>query len=327
MSTLLWLQANCCGGESVSLLNAEQPDIVTALTTLGYDLVWLPFFSYPPGLRMEDLAERIFAGKAKLGVLVVEGAIYTARLDGIRSDGFFGMEFNQLVAELAGSADYTLAAGTCASYGGLIASSPDIFGAVGLQFKKREKGGLLGGDYRSKEGLPVVNIPGCPAHSDWITETLSTIAHRNLKRADLDQYGRPRVFFSKLAHHACPRNEYYEFKASADDYSQQGCLFENLGCKGTLCESDCNERLWLSRTGSCPRGGFPCLSCTSPVFPDGFKPFFKTEKIGNIPTTLPRDVPKAWYVGMSGLAKLACPDRLKKNAVSHILVSEEENEE
>jgi len=150
-----------------------------------------------------------------------------------------------------------------------------------------------------------------------MTETLVALAEDRLTLDDLDRYHRPRSFYGKLAHHACPRNEYYEFKASAVAYSQQGCLFENLGCKGTQCESDCNERLWLSRTGSCPRGGFPCLSCTSPRFPDGFVPFFRTEKIGDIPTTLPLDVPKAWYVGMSGLAKLACPQRLRVNAVSH----------
>jgi hypothetical protein len=44
-------------------------------------------------------------------------------------------------------------------------------------------------------------------------------------------------------------------------------------------------------------------------------PFFETAKIGDIPTSLPLDVPKAWYVGISGLAKLACPKRLKVNAV------------
>jgi Ni,Fe-hydrogenase I small subunit len=157
-----------------------------------------------------------------------------------------------------------------------------------------------------------------------MTETLDAVAKGEITGRDLDGYNRPQVFYSKLAHHACPRNEYYEFKASAEEYSQQGCLFENLGCKGTLCESDCNERLWLARTGSCPRGGFPCLSCTSPAFPDGFTPFFQTPKIGNIPTTLPRDVPKAWYVGISGLAKLACPERLKRNAVSPTYLPQKE---
>jgi Ni,Fe-hydrogenase I small subunit len=175
---------------------------------------------------------------------------------------------------------------------------------------------LLGADYRARAGLPAVNVPGCPAHPDWIIGTLWALRANRLDEADLDRFNRPRAFYGKLAHHACPRNEYYEFKASATAYSQQGCLFENLGCKGTLCESDCNERLWLARTGSCTRGGFPCLSCTSPVFPDGFVPFFETAKIGGIPTSLPLDVPKAWYVGISGLSKLACPERLRRNAVS-----------
>ncbi len=108
------------------------------------------------------------------------------------------------------------------------------------------------------------------------------------------------------------KNEFYEFKASAVKFSQQGCLFEFLGCKGTLCESDCNERLWLGRTGSCTRGGFPCIACTSPKFPDAQRPYFTTRKVGEIPVTLPRDVPKAWFIGISGLSKAACPMRLKK---------------
>jgi Ni,Fe-hydrogenase I small subunit len=189
-------------------------------------------------------------------------------------------------------------------------------GATGLQYHRSEKGGLLGADYRGRAGLPVVNVPGCPALPDCIIGTLWALRGNRLAQADLDRFDRPRVFYGKLAHHACPRNEYYEFKASATAYSQQGCLFENLGCKGTLCESDCNERLWLARTGSCTRGGFPCLSCTSPAFPDGFVPFFETAKISGIPTSLPLDVPKAWYVGISGLSKLACPERLRRNAVS-----------
>ena len=170
----------------------------------------------------------------------------------------------------------------------------------------------------------MINIPGCPAHPDWMVETLLSLSSGELRPEDLDRYQRPKVFYGKLAHHACPRNEYYEFKASAQMYSQQGCLFENLGCKATQCESDCNERLWLGRTGSCTRGGFPCISCTSPKFPDGFVPFFETRKIGDIPTTLPLDVPKAWYVGISGLAKLACPERVKVNAVSYKPVDVEE---
>jgi Ni,Fe-hydrogenase I small subunit len=76
MSTLLWLQGSCCGGETVSLINADQPDIVTTLENLGYNLIWHPSFAMPQDLHMEDVLDRMLSGKAKLGVLIVEGAIY-----------------------------------------------------------------------------------------------------------------------------------------------------------------------------------------------------------------------------------------------------------
>jgi Ni,Fe-hydrogenase I small subunit len=263
---------------------------------------------------MEEVLDACLAGKVHVDLLVVEGATYLAAP---HSDLWaVGKPLAEWIRAIAGSADYTVAAGTCASFGGIMACGPNPMGATGLQYDRQEKGGLLGADYRSRAGLSVVNVPGCPAHPDWIIGTLWALRANRLAEADLDRFNRPRAFYGKLAHHACPRNEYYEFKASAAAYSQQGCLFENLGCKGTLCESDCNERLWLARTGSCTRGGFPCLSCTSPVFPNGFVPFFETAKIGGIPTSLPLDVPKAWYVGISGLSKLACPERLRRNAVS-----------
>jgi len=358
---LLWLQASGCGGETVSLLGADQPDLLTFFETLDVHLIWHSAFSTIQGDAALDLFEHYETGKEALDVFVVEGAVCTA--DRLRPAGVAGSSSSAGVAgssssagvagssssagvagssssagvagssssaevdrhvkhigrrvrDLAARARYTVAVGTCASFGGVVACRANPFAMMGLQFLRDRPGGVLGADYRSGAGLPVINIPGCPAHPDWMMGTFTALAEDRISEDDLDDYHRPKGPYGKLAHHACPRNEYYEFKASAEEYSQQGCLFENLGCKATQCESDCNERLWLSRTGSCTRGGFPCLSCTSPVFPDGFRPFFRTEKIGDIPTTLPRDVPKAWYVGISGLAKLACPLRLRVNAVS-----------
>jgi len=312
---MIWLQASCCGGETTSLLNSDQPDILTTFKMLGIDIIWHPSFSLAQGSEVLELIEDYLLGKEPLDIFVVEGAVYANPLEDPKHLTPNGTHLD-LVRKLSQSARHTLAMGTCASFGGLMSAGSNKMEAMGLQFYRTQSGGALGSDYRSRSGLPVVNVPGCPAHPDWMTGTLGAIVAGQLRSDDLDAYNRPKMFYSKLAHHGCPRNEYYEFKASAEEYGQQGCLFENLGCKGTLCESDCNERLWLARTGSCPRGGFPCLSCTSPVFPDGFMPFFETEKISDIPTTLPLDVPKAWYVGMSGLAKLACPERLRVNAVS-----------
>ncbi len=312
---LLWLQGGCCGGCTMSFMNAEQPDTLTALQMLGTRFVWHPGLSLESGKQLRDILERVLSEEIKLDVLIIEGVAPLGPAKTGRYSVFCGRPFKDWILDLAHLSDYTVAVGTCASFGGIPASGANPLQCVGLQFLRDKKGGLLGADYRSKAGLPVVNIPGCPAHPDWIVESIGLLASGRLSLDGLDRFQRPKTFYGKLAHHACPRNEYYEFKASAEEYSQHGCLFENLGCKATQCESDCNERLWLGRTGSCTRGGFPCLSCTSPLFPDGFVPFFETGKIGDIPTTLPLDVPKAWYVGISGLAKLACPERLRKSAV------------
>ena len=325
---LFWLQSGCCGGETMSILNAEQPDLLTTFELLGMNLLWHPTLSMEVGDNVHEIFQACLDKKTKLDVLVVEGAVY----NGPDNTGWYSVICEQpareWVQKLSDVAKYVIAAGTCSSFGGIVAAGKNPNDATGLQFLRAQKGGFLGSDYLSLSGFPVINIPGCPAHPDWMIETLMSLHSGDLKLEDLDRYQRPKVFYGKLAHHACPRNEYYEFKASAEIYSQQGCLFENLGCKATQCESDCNERLWLGRTGSCTRGGFPCISCTSPKFPDGFIPFFETKKIGDIPTTLPLDVPKAWYVGMSGLAKLACPERLKVNAVSFkpVDIPDEESE-
>jgi NiFe hydrogenase small subunit HydA len=315
VANLLWIQAVCCGGETASLLNSDHPHLQAALHTLGVALLGHSYLHDQASGKAEQIIEECASGRRHVDLLVVEGAVYR---NVPRSPAWASAKpVAEWIRAIARSADYAIAVGTCASYGGLMACGRNAFGATGLQFHRGQKGGMLGAEYRSGAGLPVVNVPGCPAHPDWIIGTLWALRANRLGESELDRFNRPRAFYGKLAHHACPRNEYYEFKASATAYSQQGCLFENLGCKGTLCESDCNERLWLARTGSCTRGGFPCLSCTSPMFPDGFVPFFETAKIGGIPTSLPLDVPKAWYVGISGLSKLACPERLRRNAVSY----------
>lgn len=314
MANLLWIQAVCCGGETASLLNSDHPHFEAALRALDVTVLGHAYLHEQARGRMAEVLEACAAGAVPVNLLVVEGA--TSRAAPQPAPWATGKPLAEWLCAIARLADYTVAVGTCASFGGIMACARSATGATGLQFHRAQKGGLLGADYRSRAGLPVVNVPGCPAHPDWMMGTLWALRRDRLTEADLDRFNRPRAFFGKLAHHACPRNEYYEFKASATAYSQQGCLFENLGCKGTLCESDCNERLWLARTGSCTRGGFPCLSCTSPLFPDGFVPFFRTAKISDIPTSLPLDVPKAWYVGISGLSKLACPERLRRNAVS-----------
>jgi ferredoxin hydrogenase small subunit len=223
------------------------------------------------------------------------------------------------VRQIASRARHVVAIGSCSSWGGITAAGMNPTDACGLQYDGEATGGLLGPEFRDPTGLPVINVAGCPPHPDWITETLAALAHGRLRAEHLDDYGRPRFFADQLVHHGCPRNEYYEFKASASRHSEQGCLMEQLGCKGTQAHADCNQRLWNGE-GSCLRGGYACIRCTDPGFEEPGHPFETTPKVAGIPLGLPSDMPKAWFIALAALSKSATPARVRENAHSdHLL--------
>ena len=318
---LLWLQSGGCGGCTASLLGAESPDFLTAFETGGINILWHPSISIETGGQVSDIFKAILKGQIKLDILCLEGSV----IKGPGGTGKFhmvsggqGHSMMELIEQLAGLADYVVGVGTCAAFGGVTASGDNQVEACGLAFDNDQKGGLLGDDFSSNNDLPVVNIPGCPVHPDWVTETLLHLASGNMTAEHLDHLGRPVTISGHLVHHGCARNEYYEYKASARRLSELGCMMENLGCKGTQAAGDCNKRSW-NGSGSCISGGYPCIACTEPGFEDPGHPFVETPKIAGIPVGLPTDMPKAWFVALASLSKAATPQRLRVNAVSDYL--------
>jgi ferredoxin hydrogenase small subunit len=317
---VLWLQSGGCGGCSLSLLGADTPDLQRTLATLGVRLRWHPLLS--DGDEHLRVLHDAAAGRIAVDVLVVEGAL----LRGPHGSGRFhllagsGRPMIDWVRDLAGAATHVVAVGSCAAWGGVTAGGVNPTDACGLQHEDAERGGLLGAGFIARGGLPVVNIAGCPTHPGWVVDTLGALAAGLLTVDDLDELGRPRFYADQLVHHGCTRNEYYEFKASAEKPGDQGCLMEHLGCKGTQAHADCNTRLWNGQ-GSCTRGGFACVGCTEPGFQDPGHAFDRTPKIAGIPVGLPTDMPKAWYVALASLSKSATPARVKANAqADHIVV-------
>ncbi|WP_051377795.1 HupU protein [Derxia gummosa] len=315
--TVLWLQSGGCGGCSMSLLCADTPDFAALWPDLGIDLLWHPSLSQETGAELIALLDDILAGRRRLDALCVEGAA----LRGPNGTGRFhllagtGRPMADWLRDLAGVARHVVAVGTCATYGGMSATGANPTEACGLQYEGSRAGGLLGAGWRSAAGLPVINIAGCPTHPDWVTQTLAMLAAGELAAGDLDALGRPRFYADQLVHHGCTRNEFYEFKASAEKPGDLGCMMEHQGCKGTQAHADCNTRLWNGQ-GSCTRGGYACISCTEPGFQNPGHAFDTTPKIAGIPIGLPTDMPKAWFVALASLSKSATPPRVKKNAVA-----------
>ena len=320
--TLLWLQSGGCGGCTLSLICAEGPDLLTSLDAAGIDVLWHPALSEATGQGVVDLLERIVAGEQRLDILCLEGSVMrgpngTGRFHMLAGTGKPMMEWIAALAERAGT---VVAVGGCAAFGGITSAGGNQAEACGLVYDGREPGGLLGADFAGRSGLPVVNIAGCPTHPNWVTETLFAIALGTFAGDGADQWGRPRSYADHLVHHGCPRNEYYEFKASATQPSDLGCMMENMGCLGTQAHADCNKRLWNGE-GSCLRGGYACINCTAPGFEEPDHPFATTPKFAGIPIGLPSDMPKAWFVALASLAKAATPTRLRQNAVAdHVVV-------
>jgi len=320
---VLWLQSGGCGGCTMSLLCADTQDFAGMWRNAGIELLWHPSLSLESGDEMLNILNDCLQGHTRLDALCIEGSM----LRGPNGTGRFhllagtGRAMIDWVRDLAEVAEYTLGIGTCAAYGGITAAGNNPTDACGLQYDGHRIGGLLGADYRSRRGLPVINVAGCPTHPGWVTDTLMALAAELFVESDLDILGRPRFYADQLVHHGCTRNEFYEYKASAEKPSDIGCMMENLGCVGTQAHADCNTRLWNGE-GSCTRGGYACINCTAPGFEEPGHAFNLTPKVAGIPIGLPTDMPKAWFVALSALSKSATPQRVKLNATAdHQLIA------
>jgi NiFe hydrogenase small subunit HydA len=318
---VLWLQGASCGGCTMAALEYGENGWFDALETFGINLLWHPSVSEATAGEAVTIFDQVSAGRLPLHALLLEGSVLrgpggTGRFNMLAGTGRSMLDW---IKTLAPRADYVVAVGSCAAFGGVPAAGSNPTDACGLQYLDSEIGGVLGANFRSRKGLPVVNVAGCAPHPGWIMETLAALALGDIATDDLDVYARPKFFADHLAHHGCARNEFYEFKASAEHLSELGCMMEHLGCKATQAVGDCNRRAW-NGGGSCTRGGFACIACTSPGF-ERARNYLETAKLAGIPVGLPLDMPKAWFVALAALSKSATPRRVRANATAdHIVV-------
>lgn len=313
MATLFWLQTGACGGDSLTILNAESPSIEQLLSSYGVELLWHPSLSHQSAKHYSQLLDNILSGKQTLDILCIEGSIITAPRGTGLYDSYHGRAKMNIVRDLAGKAGAVVAMGTCAAFGGVHAAPPNPSDCVGLQFDKSQAGGLLPTQWRSQWNLPVINISGCPAHPHAMTQTLAMLATQT--PFELDALNRPTLFFSTLVHQGCTRNEYHEYDIEETELGGRGCLFFNLGCKGPMTQAVCNSDLWNNQSSK-TRVGVPCFGCTAPSFPAD-NDLFQTEKIGEVPIHLPLGVERPRYMAYKNLARAAAPQRVKDKKMEH----------
>src|SRR6185295_19369245 len=166
-------------------------------------------------------------------VLVVEGSIPN---EDIKTEGYWAAQGTDPVTgqpiltvewidRLAPRAWAVVGAGTCATYGGIHAMAGNPTGCMGLA-------DYLGWGWKSKAGLPIVNVPGCPVQPDNFMETLLYLLYQVCGLAPmipLDDQLRPRWLFGMTVHEGCDRAGYYEQGDFASAYGSHKCIVK-LGC-------------------------------------------------------------------------------------------------
>ncbi|MGQ0775650.1 MAG: hydrogenase expression protein HypE [Pseudonocardiales bacterium] len=283
---ILWLNAGLsCDGESVALTAATQPSIeeivLGALPGLPKIEMHWPFMDFESGPEQgaDNFIEWFHkAGRGELErfVLIVEGAVPNEEING---DGYFSgfgrhpdtnqpITVNEWLDKLAPKATSLLALGTCATYGGIHAMAGNPTGAMGVP-------DYLGWDWTSRAGIPIVCVPGCPAHPDNMSETILYLLYQIAGQAPmipLDSRLRPQWLYGNAVHEGCDRAGYYEQGEFAETYDSPLCLAK-LGCAGQVVQCNVPKRGWINGVGGCPNVGGICIGCTMPGFPDKFMPF------------------------------------------------------
>jgi len=268
---VVWLQGAACSGCAVSLLNSLSPSIHTMLLRKlapgkHVNLRFLTTIMAGQGRQVVDILEDAAGGPDGSFILVMEGAIQLTHPAFATLGEKDGAEvpISEQAADLARRAMAVVALGTCAAFGGIPSGEPNPTGAVSIA------------ELLVREGIktPVVNIPGCPPHPDWLVGTLASVMRYGLEKVAVDEIGRPEMFYGALVHETCPRRADFDAGKFAKAFGEPGCLYE-LGCKGPVTYADCPRRMWNSGTNWCIGAGSPCHGCVEPDFPDRLSPLYK----------------------------------------------------
>jgi len=241
---VLWLSGSSCTGCSISLLNAVNPTIDQVLTST-ISLKYHPNLMAAAGELAVSAARSAQAAGGY--ILVVEGAIATGssgKYCYVWDEGGQPVTMASAVKSLAANAKHVVAVGACASYGGI----PKAYSSAGAQ----GVGAFL--------GRPVINLPGCPAHPDWIVGSLVKLIAGTPPA--LDGKGRPKLYYPQPIHATCPRLGMNE----TPSFGRVGCLKE-LGCRGPETFADCVSRQWNNKQSWCVNVNGPCWGCTEPFYP------------------------------------------------------------
>ena len=255
---VIWLELQDCAGNSEAILRSSAPtidDLLFDVISLEYHETLMAPSGFNADKSLED-AMHTFKGKY---LLFVEGSIPTKDNGIYGTVGASGETFQELLKRCADGAAAVIAVGTCATFGGIPAASPNPTGAVGVMDIIKNK--------------PIINIPACPANpANMVGVVLHYVMTGNVP--ELDSLKRPKFAFGYRIHDNCERRAHFDAGEFVEQWGDVGaknnwCLYK-VGCKGPMTFNNCsiiryNEGInWPIGVG---RG---CIGCSEPDFWDKY---------------------------------------------------------
>ncbi|HEY7416837.1 MAG TPA: hydrogenase small subunit [Ktedonobacteraceae bacterium] len=259
---LVWLEFQDCAGNSESALRAGHPtfaDIVLELLSWNYhELVMAP-----SGTAAEKSLHDTVTQEQGKYLVVVEGSIPLAE-NGIYCT-IGGRTAINIAQEVCSNAYATIAAGTCASFGGIPAAAGGVTGAASIS--------------QAVPGLKHINLSACPMNGANLAATIVHWLTFNELPAT-DALNRPLFAHGDRIHDNCPRRAHYDAGQFVEEWGDEGhrqgwCLYK-MGCKGPSTSYNCPRIQWNDATNWPIGVGHGCVGCAEPAFWDTMTPFYRT---------------------------------------------------
>ena len=263
---VIWEHFQECTGCSESFIRSDHP-LVADILLDSISLDYTDTLMAASGHNAEDAKHKSMKDNFGKYILVVEGAIPTK--DGGIYCTIAGRTAVDIIKESAEGAAAILTFGSCSSWGGIQAASPNPTGSAPV--------------HEIIKNRPIIRVPGCPPIGEVMAGVVVHYATFGTL-PELDSMGRPKQFYGKRVHDSCYRRPYFDAGLFAETYdsaeAKKGYCLYKAGCRGPVSYNACGFMEWNNGVSFPIKSGHPCIGCSESGFWDN-GPF--VERLVNVP--------------------------------------------
>ncbi len=255
---VIWIELSDCAGNTEAMLRSDGPkidEILLDIISLEFNETIMAASGHQAEAQLED-AMHTFKDKY---LLFVEGAVPMGMNGQFGTIGAEGETMHDHLQRVAKHAAAIVAVGSCATFGGVPAASPNPTGAVGVMDVVK--------------GKPLINIPACPANP---ANMVGVIIHYILtgQVPELDSLLRPKFAFGYRIHDNCERRAHFDAGEFVEEWGDEGaknnfCLYK-VGCKGPMTFNNCSIVRYNEGVNWPVGVGRGCIGCSEPDFWDKY---------------------------------------------------------